>query len=174
MLRALHRNSSNDGAPYRQVTPYRSFKRSNAMLLQPGEIATLTFDLLPTPYQFKKEHSIRIAIACADKDIVGDDCAGHRQATRYVEIACKGGRSAGKESSGEKGEVRAGDRTDLQCAGSIDIAPSIRRGTEIVCVGIQRQNILLVCRRRSAENSILLSILASCARQKKERGEKEE
>ena len=68
MLRALHRKSSNDGSPYRQVVPYRSFKRSNAMPLQPGEIATLTFDLLPTSYQFKKEHSIRIAIACADKD----------------------------------------------------------------------------------------------------------
>ncbi len=68
VLRALHRKLSDKQPPYRDVAPYRSFKRADSMPLVPGEIAELTFDLLPTSYLFKKGHRIRIALAGADKD----------------------------------------------------------------------------------------------------------
>jgi uncharacterized protein len=65
-LRAVNRRLS-DGPPlYRQVVPYRTFKRSDAQPLVAGEIAELTFDLLPTSYLFQPGHHIRIAIAGAD------------------------------------------------------------------------------------------------------------
>ncbi|UCD59316.1 MAG: CocE/NonD family hydrolase [Candidatus Hydrogenedentota bacterium] len=67
-LRALHRKLSNEQPPYRDVVPYRTFKRKDAMPLVPGEVAELVFDLLPTSYLFKKGHSVRVAIAGADKD----------------------------------------------------------------------------------------------------------
>lgn len=38
------------------------------MPLVPGEVAELVFDLLPTSYLFKSGHSIRVALAAADKD----------------------------------------------------------------------------------------------------------
>ena len=38
------------------------------MPLVPGEVAELVFDLLPTSYLFRKGHSVRVAIAGADKD----------------------------------------------------------------------------------------------------------
>lgn len=68
MLRAIHRKLSDEEPPYKMVVPYRTFKRKDAMPLVPGEVAELTFDLLPTSYVFKQGHSIRIALAGADKD----------------------------------------------------------------------------------------------------------
>ena len=67
-LRALHRKLSDEQPPYPHAVPYRTFKKKDAMPLVPGEVARLTFDLLPTSYLFKKGHSVRIAIAGADKD----------------------------------------------------------------------------------------------------------
>ncbi|MCC6796143.1 MAG: CocE/NonD family hydrolase [Candidatus Hydrogenedentes bacterium] len=67
-LRALCRKVSNETQPYVNVGPYHSFLRKDAELLKPGETTELDFDLLPTSYLFKKGHSIRIAIAGADKD----------------------------------------------------------------------------------------------------------
>ena len=66
-LRAIHRKL-NAAPPYRQVGPYHSFKRSDASALVPGEVAELTFDILPTSYLFKRRHSIRLALAGADRD----------------------------------------------------------------------------------------------------------
>ncbi len=69
VLRALHRKTCEpSAAPYKDAVPYRTYKQCDAHPLTPGEVAELTFDLLPTSYQFKKGHSVRIAIACADKD----------------------------------------------------------------------------------------------------------
>ncbi|MBW1809562.1 MAG: CocE/NonD family hydrolase [Deltaproteobacteria bacterium] len=65
-LRALHRKLSEDAPPYKTVTTYRSFLKTDAAKLLPGEVTELVFALLPTSYQFKRGHSIRIAIACAD------------------------------------------------------------------------------------------------------------
>jgi uncharacterized protein len=65
-LRAINRRLSDAVSPYRQVVPYRTFKRADAQPLVVGEIAELTFDLLPTSYLFQRGHRIRIAIAGAD------------------------------------------------------------------------------------------------------------
>ncbi len=69
-LRALHRkwNPTREipGSP--RPRPVRSFRRQDGHLLQPGEIVSLVFDLLPTSYQFKKGHRIRLALSGADKD----------------------------------------------------------------------------------------------------------
>lgn len=68
VLRALHRKLSDQPRPYRDVVPYRSFKRADSLPLLPNEIAELTFDLLPTSYLFKQGHRIRLALAGADRD----------------------------------------------------------------------------------------------------------
>jgi putative CocE/NonD family hydrolase len=65
-LRAINRRLSEAVSPYRQVVPYRTFKRADAQPMVAGEIADLTFDLLPTSYLFQRGHRIRIAIAGAD------------------------------------------------------------------------------------------------------------
>ncbi|HJU64323.1 MAG TPA: CocE/NonD family hydrolase [Gemmatimonadaceae bacterium] len=67
-LRALHRKLSNDPPPYRTPYPYRSFARKDAEPLVPGELATLTFPLLPTSVLFRRGHRIRISLAGADRD----------------------------------------------------------------------------------------------------------
>lgn len=69
-LRAIHRrlkpgNSSlNSTGPL----PVRTFRRADAAPLIPGEVVPLLVELLPTSYQFKQGHRIRIALAGADKD----------------------------------------------------------------------------------------------------------
>ena len=68
-LRALHRKISGEKRPYADVVPYHSYLRKDGQLMKKGEIAELIFDLLPTSYLFKKGHSIRIAVAGADKDL---------------------------------------------------------------------------------------------------------
>jgi len=66
-LRAVHRKVCDDTPPYRLQVPYHSFKREDAMPLVPGEIAEITFGLLPTSVLIKKGHRIRIGIAGHDK-----------------------------------------------------------------------------------------------------------
>jgi uncharacterized protein len=68
MLRALHRNISADEPPYKTLYPYRSFRKKDGEMLQPGKTATLTFQLLPTSVLFRAGHRIRMAIAGADHD----------------------------------------------------------------------------------------------------------
>ena len=67
-LLAISEKLSAGGPPYEMVVPYRTFNKEDAMPLVPGEVAELVFDLLPTSYLFKKGHSVRVAIAGADKD----------------------------------------------------------------------------------------------------------
>jgi uncharacterized protein len=50
------------------VGPYHSFKRSDASPLPLGAVTEMTFEILPTSYLFKRGHSIRLALAGADKD----------------------------------------------------------------------------------------------------------
>jgi putative CocE/NonD family hydrolase len=68
MFRAIHRKISPEPPPYDMPVPYHSFKRGDAMPLVPGEVAEITFDLQPISYLFKVGHSIRVAIAGADRD----------------------------------------------------------------------------------------------------------
>jgi len=67
-LRALQRKVSAEPPPYRMAVPYHSFRKQDAMPLEPGKIAELKFGLQPTSVLIKKGHRLRIAIAGADKD----------------------------------------------------------------------------------------------------------
>jgi len=67
-LRAIHRKVSTDPPPYSLLVPYHSFKKKDTVPLVPGEIAELTFGLLPTSVLIKNGHRIRIAISGHDKD----------------------------------------------------------------------------------------------------------
>jgi uncharacterized protein len=68
MLRGIHRKVNGKGAPYHDPVPYRSYRRADSAPMIPGEISTLSIDLIPTSYLFKKGHQIRLALAGADKD----------------------------------------------------------------------------------------------------------
>jgi len=46
--------------------PYHTFKETDAMPMVPGEIAEITFGLLPTSVLIRKGHRIRISIAGHD------------------------------------------------------------------------------------------------------------
>jgi putative CocE/NonD family hydrolase len=67
-LRAIHRKVSARPPPYEMMVPYHTFRKDDAMPLVPGEIAELTFGLLPTSVLIRRNHRIRIAIAGHDKD----------------------------------------------------------------------------------------------------------
>jgi len=69
-LRALHRKFV---TPTSEMTsslpiPYHTYRRADATSLKPGEVVPLTIDLLPTSYQFKQGHRIRVSLAGADRD----------------------------------------------------------------------------------------------------------
>ena len=68
MLRAIHRKTIDPPQHFLDGIPYRTFTRENASPLMPGEVAKLSFDLLPTSYLFKQDHRIQLTIAGADKD----------------------------------------------------------------------------------------------------------
>jgi putative CocE/NonD family hydrolase len=68
VLRGIHRKLSQETPPYPLVVPYHSFERRDGRPMAPGEVTELVFDLLPTSYLFRKGHSIRIALAGADRD----------------------------------------------------------------------------------------------------------
>lgn len=66
-LRAIHRKVSDEKPPYEILVPYHTFKQADAMPLVPGEVAGLTFGLLPTSVLIRKGHRIRIGIAGHDE-----------------------------------------------------------------------------------------------------------
>jgi putative CocE/NonD family hydrolase len=68
VFRAIHRKVSQEPPLYEVPVPHHTFRRGDAMPLVPGEVAEITFDLQPVSYLFRKGHSIRVAIAGADKD----------------------------------------------------------------------------------------------------------
>jgi putative CocE/NonD family hydrolase len=67
-LRLLHRKVSDENPPFVTVAPYHSYKRADAEPMVPGQVAEVTFGLLPTSVLFRAGHRIRIAIAGADAD----------------------------------------------------------------------------------------------------------
>ncbi|MCZ6800677.1 MAG: CocE/NonD family hydrolase [Nitrospirae bacterium] len=69
-LRALHRKWHPTESTTDSVLsiPNHTFRRADAAPLIHGEVVSLTLDLLPVSYQFKKGHRIRVALAGADKD----------------------------------------------------------------------------------------------------------
>ncbi|WP_447964463.1 CocE/NonD family hydrolase [Nitrospira sp. Ecomares 2.1] len=69
-LRAIHRKWQPSDTIFTPTgpLPVHTFRRADAAPLIPGEVMPLTVALLPTSYQFKKGHRIRIAMAGADTD----------------------------------------------------------------------------------------------------------
>jgi putative CocE/NonD family hydrolase len=66
-LRASCRLLSDAAPPYTLTVPYHTFRREDARPMIPGEVAELTFGLLPTSVLVRKGHRIRVAIAGHDK-----------------------------------------------------------------------------------------------------------
>jgi putative CocE/NonD family hydrolase len=67
VLRVIHRRASEETPPYSLEVPYHSFRKADAMALVPGEMAEITFGLLPTSALIRKGHRIRIGIAGHDE-----------------------------------------------------------------------------------------------------------
>ena len=68
-LRGIHRKVSKEAPPFKMFGPYHSLKQQDAEPLIPGEVAEISFDLLPISVLLKKGQRIRLAIAGADSDI---------------------------------------------------------------------------------------------------------
>jgi putative CocE/NonD family hydrolase len=69
MLRALHRKIDRSKPEWSSqgIVP-RSFKRADGEPMRPAQVTELRFDLQPISYLFKRGHSIRVALAGADRD----------------------------------------------------------------------------------------------------------
>jgi putative CocE/NonD family hydrolase len=69
-LRAIHRRWQPSDTTLNSTgpLPVHTFRRADAAPLIPGEVVPLLVELLPTSYQFKQGHRIRIALAGADID----------------------------------------------------------------------------------------------------------
>lgn len=67
-LRAIQRAVSSDTSPVAIFGPYHTFARADAAPLVPGEVAEITFDLLPISTIIRAGHRIRVAIAGHDAD----------------------------------------------------------------------------------------------------------
>lgn len=67
-LRAIHRKVSSDQPPYAMFGPYHRLTEEDAEPLIPGELSSISFDLLPISVRLAKGQRIRVAIAGADKD----------------------------------------------------------------------------------------------------------
>jgi putative CocE/NonD family hydrolase len=68
LFRALHRRIASNTPSYADPLTWHSFLRRDALPLQPGQPAELSFDLIPTSYLFPPSHRIRVALSGADKD----------------------------------------------------------------------------------------------------------
>ena len=68
VLRGVHRRIGKRRPADTPGVPYRSFERPAGRPMVPGGVTALVFDLLPTSYLFQQGHSIRIALAGADRD----------------------------------------------------------------------------------------------------------
>jgi uncharacterized protein len=68
LLRLLHRTQAPAPASYQATWPYRTFRREDAQLMQPGVPETVRFALLPVSWKLQAGSRLRIAIAGADAD----------------------------------------------------------------------------------------------------------
>jgi len=66
LIRALHR--AQNPAPYWHPAPSHSYLKEHGRRLTPGDPAEISFALLPTSYLVRKGHSLRVALAGADRD----------------------------------------------------------------------------------------------------------
>jgi putative CocE/NonD family hydrolase len=69
LFRAIHRKPADVAKlPYAQPQPASSFARADAMKMQPGQIAEVSFPAFPVAALLRQGHRLRVAIAGADAD----------------------------------------------------------------------------------------------------------
>jgi hypothetical protein len=66
IFRAIHRKESTEEPPYRIFGPYHTYRREDAMPLEPGVFAGIRFELFATSVRIRAGHRLRVAIAGAD------------------------------------------------------------------------------------------------------------
>jgi putative CocE/NonD family hydrolase len=71
LLRALHRKEQPVPASYRTTWPFRSFSRTDAAPLAPGQVERIRIPLLPVAWRFSAGSRIRLSISGADDDHCG-------------------------------------------------------------------------------------------------------
>lgn len=64
-LRLIHRKNSSEKPPYPIFGPYHTFEDASPM--RRGEVAEVSFGLLPLSVKVKKGHALRVAISGHDK-----------------------------------------------------------------------------------------------------------
>jgi putative CocE/NonD family hydrolase len=67
-FRGMHRKLSTPEETEMLPIPTHSYRRQDALPLDPDEVAEIRFDLQPVSYRFQVGHAIRIALAGADAD----------------------------------------------------------------------------------------------------------
>lgn len=67
-LRLLHRKVSSKTPPYPIFGPYHTFRKEDAELMEPGDVSSVDFVMLPLSVTVDKGYSLRITIAGHDKD----------------------------------------------------------------------------------------------------------
>jgi putative CocE/NonD family hydrolase len=68
LFRGIHRKIGQGEPQHKLAEPYHTYMKADAMPLEPGKPAELSFGMLPVSYLFKKGHRIRIAISGADAE----------------------------------------------------------------------------------------------------------
>lgn len=69
LFRAVHRKPAREGdLPYVQAAPAHSYRRADAMPVQPGVVAEIAFPTFPVAALIRKGHRLRIGFAGADAD----------------------------------------------------------------------------------------------------------
>ena len=66
-LRFIHRAEVHEGAPYKDVLPYRSFSTQDTMGMPLDEPAELHFGLTPISWQLKPGHRVRVMLCGSDR-----------------------------------------------------------------------------------------------------------
>jgi hypothetical protein len=71
LLRALHRKEEAPPPEYRAAWPFRGFRREGASPLVPGRAEHIRVPLLPVSWVFAAGSRVRLSLAGADADHVG-------------------------------------------------------------------------------------------------------
>jgi putative CocE/NonD family hydrolase len=67
LMRAIHRKVSKESPPYTLQIPYHSFRQSDVLPMERGEIAEINLGLLPVAIRMRKGHRIRLSLAGHDE-----------------------------------------------------------------------------------------------------------
>jgi len=69
IIRVINRKAAKGPLPYTPLGPQHSFLRADAEPLVPGQVAEISFSLLPTSVVLRRGHRIRLALAGADSSM---------------------------------------------------------------------------------------------------------